>query len=57
MFSELSTADATIFANLGLEFVNQGDQKSALDMLNKASLLAPKDESIQTHLGVFKLLN
>ncbi len=56
-FSELTSADAEIYANLGMEFVNKGDKKSALDMLNKASLLAPKDEKIQTHLGIFKLLN
>ncbi len=56
-FSELTAADATVYANMGIEFVNKGDKKSALDMLNKASLLAPKDEKIQAHLGIFKLLN
>lgn len=56
-FSDLSSEDAAIYANIGMEFVNKGDQDSALAMLNKASLLAPEDEQIQTHLGIFKLLN
>lgn len=56
-FSELTSDDAAVYANIGMEFVNQGDKKSALNMLNKASLLAPKDEKIQAHLGIFKLLN
>lgn len=55
--SNLDNSDAEFYANLAMEYKNQGDKKSALDMFNKAINLAPDNAKIKAQLGIIKLEN
>lgn len=56
-FSNLAADDASLYASIGREMANKGDNKSALDMFNKASYLAPDNATIVAQLGLLKLMN
>ncbi|MDT0603797.1 XrtA/PEP-CTERM system TPR-repeat protein PrsT [Thalassotalea castellviae] len=55
--NNLSPADSSFFASVGIEYANKGDTESAISMFNKANSLAPNDPSILTQLAAIKLLN
>jgi putative PEP-CTERM system TPR-repeat lipoprotein len=57
-FSEnLAADDASLYASIGREMANKGDNKSAQEMFNKASDLAPDNATIIAQLGILKLAN
>jgi putative PEP-CTERM system TPR-repeat lipoprotein len=49
--------DSDIYANLGMEFIQQGDKDTALEMFEKANSLSPDNANIKAQLGVLKLNN
>lgn len=53
-FSDTSN-DSGIYANLGMEFLQQGNKNSAIEMFEKASKLSPKDTKVKAQLGILKL--
>lgn len=53
----LSSKDAGLFSNLGMEYAKEGNAESAQKMLNKASFLAPDNAAIKAQLGMIKLFN
>jgi len=56
-FAELNSDDASLFTNMGKEYINRGDINAAKEMFNKASLLEPTNATIKTQLGILKLSN
>jgi putative PEP-CTERM system TPR-repeat lipoprotein len=49
--------DSDIYANLGMEFIQQGDKDAALEMFEKANSLSPNNANIKAQLGALKLNN
>ena len=54
---EFNSNDADFYANLAMEYNNQGDTNSALDMFREANKLAPDNAKIKAQLGIIKLKN
>jgi len=55
--SKFGSNDADLYANLAMEFENQGNKDSALTMFSKANKLAPDNAKIKAQLGILKLRN
>ena len=53
----LSIEDAGLYASLGMESVQQGDNENAKKMFERAITLAPDNAELQTQLGILKLSN
>jgi len=52
-----SADDASMFAGIGLELAQQGNNKSADEMLSRASVLAPNNAKIKAQKGLLKIFS